>query len=196
MNKSLASIFLVLTFFPGSFNLALAQSQDVALSKGSQGEEVKVLQRFLIGESYLRQGLDTGYFGSLTESALRKFQTDHSISVNGILDRATYEKMKEVAQMNQSQGSGTVPKSNMSTSTSQNSVNTSGGLLKGNSGEAVKVLQRALISLKLLASGLDTGYFGQLTENALKKFQAENNLTASGKYDFATHSKLKEVLQR
>jgi peptidoglycan hydrolase-like protein with peptidoglycan-binding domain len=44
------------------------------LSFGARGNDVVSLQRFLIGQGHLASGNDSGYFGRLTESAVRRFQ--------------------------------------------------------------------------------------------------------------------------
>jgi len=48
------------------------------LSRGSRGEDVRQLQVFLMYKSrYLEAGNATGYFGSLTEAAVKKFQCEN-----------------------------------------------------------------------------------------------------------------------
>lgn len=54
-------------------------------------------------------------------------------------------------------------------------------LVPGSRGDAVSNLQRALKSdSSIYPEGLVTGYFGPLTENAVKKFQAKNNIVNQG----------------
>lgn len=50
----------------------------------------------------------------------------------------------------------------------------------GSRGSDVTQLQQFLISQKLLAAGNNTGYFGRLTESAVKKFQCRENIVCSG----------------
>lgn len=54
-----------------------------SLSRGSRHPEVKSLQLLLIEQGYLASGNATGYFGPLTESALRQFQCKHKIVCTG-----------------------------------------------------------------------------------------------------------------
>jgi peptidoglycan hydrolase-like protein with peptidoglycan-binding domain len=54
-----------------------------SLSLGSTGQEVLALQQFLIDNGYLSTATPTTYFGSLTQTALQKFQCDHSIICSG-----------------------------------------------------------------------------------------------------------------
>ena len=58
--------------------------EDVALRRGSQGDEVKELQEGLILLSYScgKSGAD-GDFGKDTEEAVRRFQADQKLMVDG-----------------------------------------------------------------------------------------------------------------
>lgn len=62
-------------------------------------------------------------------------------------------------------------------------------------GDDVKAMQSALISLgyDLGSYGAD-GEFGDCTEMAVRKFQEDQHLTISGKYDAATHTALSAAL--
>lgn len=53
-------------------------------------------------------------------------------------------------------------------------------LSRGSQGTDVMQLQQFLISLNLLASDSATGFFGPLTETAVKKFQCAQNIICSG----------------
>ncbi len=66
------------------------------LRKGLSDEEVKELQKFLsqFHEIY-PEGLITGYFGSLTEKAIKKFQEQHDIPATGLVGPLTREKINE-----------------------------------------------------------------------------------------------------
>jgi peptidoglycan hydrolase-like protein with peptidoglycan-binding domain len=50
------------------------------LFTGSRGSDVTQLQTFLIQQGYLESGYATGYFGTLTQSALIKFQQANNIT--------------------------------------------------------------------------------------------------------------------
>lgn len=66
------------------------------LHKGLSDEEVKELQKFLsqFYEIY-PEGLITGYFGPLTEKAIKKFQKQHGIPSTGLVGSLTREKINE-----------------------------------------------------------------------------------------------------
>lgn len=56
---------------------------------GSKNIYVSNLQDFLIERNYLRIKQPTGYFGKLTERALKEYQRDRGLEVTGILDWET-----------------------------------------------------------------------------------------------------------
>lgn len=72
------------------------------LKKGSKGEEVKKLQKDL--NSVLNLSLtEDGAFGSKTKEAVKQFQTEHNLDVNGEYDFPTFIALNKVL----SQGSDT-----------------------------------------------------------------------------------------
>lgn len=64
------------------------------LCKGSKGEAVKALQILLIGKGYScgSYGVD-GSFGSATDGAVRRFQQEHNLEVDGSVGPATWTKL-------------------------------------------------------------------------------------------------------
>jgi peptidoglycan hydrolase-like protein with peptidoglycan-binding domain len=60
---------------------------------GLQGTDVTSLQNFLITQGYLATGNNTGYFGSLTQQAVQKWQGAHSISTVGSVGPQTRAAM-------------------------------------------------------------------------------------------------------
>lgn len=53
------------------------------LYAGVSGSDVTALQQALVAEGYLPSGKATGYFGPLTEAAVKKFQCDREIACSG-----------------------------------------------------------------------------------------------------------------
>jgi peptidoglycan hydrolase-like protein with peptidoglycan-binding domain len=53
------------------------------LKFGSRGEEVKILQQALVKEKLLAPNLTTGYYGTLTQSAVQKLQTKYNVISSG-----------------------------------------------------------------------------------------------------------------
>ncbi len=66
------------------------------LSRGASGDDVRKLQEFLAGDKKLYpEGLVTGYFGSLTEAAVKRWQARHDIESLGIVGPKTIFKFTE-----------------------------------------------------------------------------------------------------
>jgi 3D (Asp-Asp-Asp) domain-containing protein/lysozyme family protein len=63
-----------------------------ALEHGDEGKLVEELQEQLINLNYYKGEVD-GLFGSLTERAVKSFQSDNGIEVDGIAGPATYSKL-------------------------------------------------------------------------------------------------------
>jgi peptidoglycan hydrolase-like protein with peptidoglycan-binding domain len=59
------------------------------LSYGSRSGEVTQLQSFLVSQGLGGNNIVTGYFGTLTRSALISFQNQHGLSSSGVLDAST-----------------------------------------------------------------------------------------------------------
>ncbi len=64
------------------------------LKKGAKGEQVKTLQRLLIAMGYScgTKGAD-GSFGKATDSAVRKYQEDNNLEVDGSVGKATWTSL-------------------------------------------------------------------------------------------------------
>ena len=58
------------------FMIAPAGASAASLSLGASGSSITALQQALIAKGYLAAGRATGYFGPLTDAALKKFQCD------------------------------------------------------------------------------------------------------------------------
>lgn len=84
------------------------------LGQGSRGAQVTLLQRYLIGQGLLKIDRPTGYFGSLTRSAVVKWQARNNVSpANGIFGPASRNKL--VALTN-------VPQTNTSSDCTSNCI--------------------------------------------------------------------------
>jgi N-acetylmuramoyl-L-alanine amidase len=73
------------------------------------------------------------------------------------------------------------------------------GLREGDKGPKVKQLQDALVKLKYMTSAqvaTGPGIFGNRTEAAVKKFQADHKLPTTGFYGDLTHAALKKELAK
>lgn len=70
------------------------------LSVGSTGDEVKNLQTRLLGEGFFK-GEVTGYFGPITQKAVKAFQAKYGISQLGIVGPATRAQLNKVFMANE-----------------------------------------------------------------------------------------------
>ncbi len=140
-------------------------STSSTLKAGSTGSAVRALQQNLkiLG---MYDGTITGNFGPLTEEAVRKFQRKNDLSADGVAGKRTLEKIN--AAIGGSSG-GTSDSGSSGTTT----------LKEGSSGEAVRTLQEDLKTLKFYTGSI-TGSYGNLTKEAVRKFQKANNLDADG----------------
>ncbi|MCX7885444.1 MAG: SpoIID/LytB domain-containing protein [Caloramator sp.] len=145
-----------------------------SLTKGMKGNDVKSLQEYL---RILGYKVDVnGIFDSKTYTAVVDFQKKNKITSSGIVG------IKTVTALNKAVTSKTVavviPSRGESEKLPIVSLNISGILKKGNSGEQVKRLQEAL---KYLYYNVDiNGNFDSKTEAAVKQFQKSNKLTSDG----------------
>lgn len=69
-------------------------TKDLAI--GAQDDDVKKIQEILASDPSLFGVKPTGYYGPLTEAAIKKFQENYGLPVTGIVDEATREVMKEL----------------------------------------------------------------------------------------------------
>ncbi|MCX8121187.1 MAG: peptidoglycan-binding protein [Oscillatoriaceae bacterium SKW80] len=130
------------------------------LSRGSRGSRVYALQRDLTAVGFYN-GPITGYFGSLTEQAVIRFQRYYGLRADGIA------------------GSSTLSKLVFALSGKENVNFQSGNLARGSRGSRVYALQRDLTAVGFY-NGPITGYFGSLTEQAVIRFQRYYGLRVDG----------------
>jgi peptidoglycan DL-endopeptidase LytE len=129
---------------------------------GMSSPQVKELQQLLKEKGFFTYPTATGYFGTITEQAVKAFQASVRLPVTGIVDDATYAKLKETA----------------ATSAAEMKI--------GSRGNNVKVLQQNLKLLGYFQYPQITGYYGTITQEAVKKFQRNNGLSATGIADART----------
>lgn len=94
MRRSVASLFVVAAVLlaPLSVNSAFAAlpyGESQILGVGAQGQEVVKLQADLRVLGYFTYPTNTGYYGEITEKAVKAFQRDHSIEQTGRVGATT-----------------------------------------------------------------------------------------------------------
>lgn len=118
------------------------------LRRGSDNNFVFLLQ-FILNQYGNNLTVD-GIFGSNTEKAVRTFQQNNGLSVDGIVGQNTWRTLLNLPPYPL--------------------------LRRGNSGAYVTFLQQLLESY-LISVGTIDGIFGSRTENAVRQFQQDNNLS-------------------
>lgn len=135
-------------------------SQAGIISLGGSGPLVSQLQEDLASLGYY-SGINTGYFGPVTEDAVIRFQRDAGLPVDGRVGPGTSEAIAQrLGAPTQRPPSGNV-------------------LRRGDSGPEVVRLQQLLQRFSYF-SGAATGYFGPATEQAVLDLQYATNLTEDG----------------
>ncbi len=126
-----------------------------ALSYGTQSPEVKQYQEILKRLGYLTTDPD-GTYGNDTVAAVKRFQERNGLIPDGYLG----PKTKKLLLSGDAQANA---------------------LMIGMSGDDVENVQRLLKKWGYLHESSCTGYYGSVTEYAVKEFQRRNGLSVDGK---------------
>ena len=134
------------------------------LSYGDKSEVVLSCQERLKELGYLTTKPD-GQYGNDTVAAVKQFQSRNDLVVDGYLGPTTMVVLHSKSA-------------------------TPNGLVIGETGDTVKRVQELLSRYGYMSSSNCTGYFGEITEAAVKEFQRKNGLTADGNVGMKTMAKL------
>lgn len=150
------------------------------LRKGMVGGDVKEMQEKLLklGYDLGPDGAD-GDFGANTEAAVRKFQSDYQLEVDGIVGPETLGKLSSLVNAKSNNDEDTVPQIGVTE------------IKLGDKGNKVKLAQAALSCLGYSVS-ID-GIFGGEFEKKIRQFQEADGLPANGVIDNKTWAKLLEI---
>ncbi len=157
--------------------------QSKTLKVGSQGSKVTKLQERL-AELGFYSGEITGYFGEMTEKAYKKFQKAAGLTQDGIAGEDEQNTLY-------SDEAPTAVTEDNDKSDKENETKTdkSGKYSVGSQGDKVSAIQQKLTELGYYNAEV-TGYFGEVTEQAVKDFQTVNGLEATGILDNDTYELL------
>jgi|GEM_PF-1908927 len=145
------------------------------LRRGQNGRAVEALQDKLIRLGLMteaQQRTGPGIFGPQTEAAVKQFQRGVGLAQTGRFDNATRGAMNKIF---------------------------SGDIERGARGDIVRQMQEKLVRLGYLTRAqvnTGQGIFGPKTEAALKRFQADHNLTRDGIYGPNTFRELQDATPR
>ncbi len=143
-----------------------------SLKLGATGQQVKEVQQKLKDLGFYTGTVD-GDFGTGTENAVKAFQKQYGLEVDGKVGTQTMAKLTAA----KATAKPTVSPTPKATATPAFSSNTF--LRNGNSGSQVKQLQERLIALGYLI-GKSTGAFDNATEAAVLAFQRRSGMEADG----------------
>jgi peptidoglycan hydrolase-like protein with peptidoglycan-binding domain len=132
----------------------------------------------VLKDKKLYEGEATGVYNDPTRAAIKSYQKDNGLAVNGKFDKVTLEKM------NISMSASKVEKSTGASSGSSKKP----APFRANV-EQIKAAQKMLRDSKMY-SGEDTGKLDDSTREALKKYQSANGLRVMGSLNAATLEKL------
>jgi hypothetical protein len=82
----------------GASTVAVAHVFMSEMGNGTSGDEVTALQAFLIAHGYLQIAAPTGYFGPMTEAALKLYQGSKGISTTGYFGPLTMAAINAESQ--------------------------------------------------------------------------------------------------
>lgn len=158
-----------------------------------RGDDVLKMQKALVSLGYATGGTD-GKFGPTTEKAVRQFQKDNGLTVDGAAGSATLTLLYDRAEGSTSGSTGGSSGSSGSSGSTSNYFGGNYNTLKyGSRGDRVKLLQKALNQLGYSAGSAD-GKFGSGTQRAVVAFQRANGLTADGLAGTKTLKKIEALL--
>lgn len=177
----------------------LVQIQEGQLfSIGDHGDAVKEVQKSLIDTGHYHYEAD-GIFGTNTQRAVMDYQRDHGLSIDGVVGEETYQhlagvslKVKAASKTDENLSAKVfavedvetddIPAPVITSSIEKNKkddINNVDFLQNGDTGQAVKDLQRLLSNKGYYKSSLD-GVFGPATEAAILNYQIQNHLRVDG----------------
>ena len=158
------------------------------LRKGYTGEDVKQVQRRLQELKYYAGTID-GVYGTGSMAAAKAFQARNGLNADGIAGPQTFARLFSANAVAADGNSGSAGNGSTGNSSTGNGSSTTYVTLRpGDTGEAVRTLQRALAALNYNVNA--DGTYGDMTKAAVVAFQQRNGLTADGVAGALTQSRL------
>ena len=157
---------------PAATSTPASSSSWPTLRRNDSGEAVAQLQEALINLGYL-SGKADGNYGEKTAEAVRAFQKNNSLTVDGTAGEQTQKLLYSGNAKKASAKASATPK------VTATPAPANGTMKVGSTGADVKSLQQKLIELGYL-SGKADGIYGNKTASAVKAYQKAKKLTADG----------------
>ncbi|SJZ74973.1 peptidoglycan-binding protein [Selenihalanaerobacter shriftii] len=190
---------LVLALLVTSVPLVQAEAATI-LEYRMHGEKVTTLQQTLKDEGY-NPGPVNSYFGYLTKKAVRAFQENNDLRATGEVDQQTWDLL--VGDSSKQTPPSDNSNNNNDNSTDQNDNSNQDDNLGNEAGDSTKIIVEYRdrgdkvdkLQARLEKLGYDPGsikgYFAYMTKRAVKEFQRDNDLSATGDVDEVTWNLLK-----
>ena len=138
----------------------VSTDQPPLAKRGDRSPTVKRLQRLLVRAGIVVPGGVDGVFGSGTEAAVKGYQTQRGLTVNGTLDVPTATVL------------GMIPATPL--------------LKRGGRSDAVRSAQQQLLAVGMTLRGGADGVYGSATTAAVRAFQRSHGLGVTGSIDAGT----------
>ena len=162
-------------------------SEAKVLKLGDNGPDVVNLQQRLQELGYFNRR-PTGFFREITKEAVVKFQQRKGLMADGVVGPQTEAALVGT----RIRSTGNLGSTSQTRDPNANASSREGVLRRGDRSAAVTDLQKAMQGAGIY-NGPVTGYFGSLTEAAVKEFQQSQGLIADGIYGSATRSRLQAL---
>ncbi len=156
---------------------------DIVIQWESEGDDVRQYQQRLYELGYLTQKNVTGKFNQPTVDATKAFQTMHGLKVDGAAGPQT---LKLIYSDDALRADGT-PVGDLPGASDAMVADV---LKAGMSGDQVRQLQNRLAELGYLSASFVSGTYDTATQQAVRRFQTANGLTADGDAGQSTQSRL------
>lgn len=163
-------IAFVLVMALGMSVVATALAAYSTIPYGEQSDRVREMQDALKKKGYYSGAVD-GKFGPATQSAVRKFQTAIGIRADGKPGNKTLTALYK--------GTSAINATANTTLKNTTKITNPRTLYYGCTGARVRALQRALRDVGCYSGAID-GVYGDLTYDAVKKYQYKAGLHADG----------------
>ncbi|MQR94754.1 peptidoglycan-binding protein [Fictibacillus phosphorivorans] len=173
---------------------------DNTLKPGTTHADVQQLQYILKQKGYFKDSQTTTYFGPVTKKAVMDFQKANGLVVDGIVGKNTYSKLlqksfQETAPKPAPVKPITAKPVPSKPAVSTPAANTSSKEMKlYSTGQAVMKLQQDLKFLGFFTYYKTTDYYGTITTEAVRKFQINQKLKATGVADAKTQEMIAKAV--
>lgn len=149
---------------------------------GMKHSDIKIIQEALRDIGTYKGDTITTYFGSVTEKAVKDFQSMHGLTADGVVGGSTIKKMESLGLVTHNIGVAGVI-GNLTLAKYE----------KGISHPEVKIIQQVLKKCGTFNEDEFTTYFGPVTEKAVKDFQSKYGLAVDGVVGGGTLQKMKSL---